>query len=78
MGEKSELYEQLKEDLGGSFNTMALLNAPYVVRKSINLILRHRGSISYTDLWAELEKVEEDKRPQQKKRWMMCWTSCAS
>ena len=61
----SDLYEQLKDSLGDQFSTMAMLGAPYMVRKIINLMLRNRGAVSYPKLLDALADFPDDKRSDQ-------------
>lgn len=58
----SDLYEQLKGILTGGFSTMALMEAPYIVRKIVNLMLRNRGQMTYEELLDALGKVPEENR----------------
>lgn len=61
----SDLYDQLKEiasdEEGGTLSTLTLMSLPTKVRSIVQLMLRNKGSMLYSAMWAEVSKFPEPK-----------------
>lgn len=59
----SDLYDQLKEiasdEEGGTLSTLTLMSLPTKVRSIVQLMLRHKGSMTYETMWTEVSKFPE-------------------